>query len=1273
MTTVATLDTVMRLNSTAFRSGMVQAAAQANKSLSSISKKAGETASVLLSLKRAAETFGSFYLVKEGIGSLIEAQKQLQAIHYTLIAATGSSTKAADAMSFVTEQSNKLGLILPDAAQGFANLSASATAAGVSMTDQQELFDAYAKSATSLHLSTTQSSRALLALEQMFAKGKIQAQELRLQLGQAIPGAAQRFQNAVMEMTKGTDLAGKSFDQLLEAGALTTSKFLPALVQALQESGRGWEDASHGLNANLNRVQTAWFNLKAEVSGGLFNDAATAGAGLLADNLSRVASLVTLIGAGGLTRIAGGAANTGASKVTRLQQEYQGARMAAAAEIEYAQAIEKTALADKAEAQAAVARQAKTAAVLSENRKIAQARAADAEIQGRLSADAAQKAQAEAQRTGALAEVVRTRNGYIAAGNIAAAESAQAVAAAEARRVGIAAELTAALSSQSTAQKAMVGITAENTKAQIALADADLQLARAKAFAHADDPAIIELTARQTAANEALAASQKMLAAATRDEAVARGAAASLKEASIGADNALIKANIALAASEDAVAAAQARVAETRAAEAALGGLAATAGRAAKSFGAFAMGLVGGPWGLAIAAIAGVSYAIYKVNKDWEDYLAEADKVAKGNEEVTQSLKDMAAAYTNVATRPDAGALSAGLDAAGKSAADAQKELDGLIAKRAKLQDYQKDVGEHSFVAWTLGVSEKLGDLDAKIAHARGTLDDLTAASSKAQMQLIAELAPAIRNSANPALDFLATKVYGARDAFDALHNLASLPSMFSDFIPQAIAASKALDAYTKETGASEAAALKLIQSHGKSNEGLAQVRYELLQSSAAYKNMTADQKAAAKASYESDAALGSGLDALKEKHKKLSPTVADAYESMKNAQEGQLATLRGQLAGTDGYSEAQKTLNKMLAGGTGEFRKMTEAERASIIATQRKIVADTQAVELMNLKIDGARKLADLDREIANEQADRARQNAAAVEGVGHGSQWNAERQAIDEVTAATQKKLEAQRTAYNQQIDLATKANKTAAERKEIDENNLQMIGKIVAGGAVAAQQTQDQFAAMRAAQASWANGLQAGIENFQTQQQNNAAAAQKMVDDLTSGFSSAFVGFVDGAKSAKDAFGSFIDDMYKQALKFLADKAIQALFDSFSQTGGGSKTSTPGSSAGGWGSFIGNFVNALSSRGGKAEGGPVAPGSVHQVAERGPEVLQVGGRSYLLMGAQGGNVIPNHQLGGAGKGSVTYVTNVNVQPTSTRRTADQTAEAAARALRVATTRNG
>lgn len=197
-------------------------------------------------------------------------------------------------------------------------MSASATALHVPMQQQKALFDAFAKASTTLHLSTENSNRALLALEQMFAKGKIQAQELRLQLGQAIPGAAARFQQAVMQMTKGTDLQGKSFDQLLKNGELYTDKFLPALVQSLQESSRGWEEASNSLNAQLNRLRTAWFNLKADVSGGLFNDAAIQSVKFMAQHLDALASAAGVAGAVVGARFAGKGLAAGAGAIASL-------------------------------------------------------------------------------------------------------------------------------------------------------------------------------------------------------------------------------------------------------------------------------------------------------------------------------------------------------------------------------------------------------------------------------------------------------------------------------------------------------------------------------------------------------------------------------------------------------------------------------------------------------------------------------------------------------------------------------------------------------------------------------------------------------------------------------------------------------------------------------------------------------------------------------------------------------------------------------------------
>lgn len=200
---------------------------------------------------------------------------------------------------------------------------------------------------------------------------------------------------------------------------------------------------------------------------------------------------------------------------------------------------------------------------------------------------------------------------------------------------------------------------------------------------------------------------------------------------------------------------------------------------------------------------------------------------------------------------------------------------------------------------------------------------------------------------------------------------------------------------------------------------------------------------------------------------------------------------------------------------------------------------------------------------------------------------------------------------------------------------------------------------------AQASWQNGVQKSIDNFMDGMRNGAQQGQQFMDSFISGIGDAFVQFATGAESAKKAFGSFIDQLFADALRFVANKAIQALFDTL---GAGSKQDA-GTSPG-WGNLFSNLLTVFG--GGRAGGGLVAAGTMYRVNEGfGPEMLSVGGRDYLMMGAQAGYVTPAAQTARTTRGNTSI--NVMVQPTTTRRTADQVATAVARQQRIATSRNG
>jgi len=93
----------------------------------------------------------------------------------------------------------------------------------------------------------------------MLSKGKVSAEELRGQLGERIPGA---FQIAARAMGMST----AELDKFMSSGNLLSTEFLPKFAAQLKsEFAGGVETASQSVAANLNRMNTAFFELKSTI------------------------------------------------------------------------------------------------------------------------------------------------------------------------------------------------------------------------------------------------------------------------------------------------------------------------------------------------------------------------------------------------------------------------------------------------------------------------------------------------------------------------------------------------------------------------------------------------------------------------------------------------------------------------------------------------------------------------------------------------------------------------------------------------------------------------------------------------------------------------------------------------------------------------------------------------------------------------------------------------------------------------------------------------
>lgn len=123
---------------------------------------------------------------------------------------------------------------------------------------------------------------------------------------------------------------------------------------------------------------------------------------------------------------------------------------------------------------------------------------------------------------------------------------------------------------------------------------------------------------------------------------------------------------------------------------------------------------------------------------------------------------------------------------------------------------------------------------------------------------------------------------------------------------------------------------------------------------------------------------------------------------------------------------------------------------------------------------------------------------------------------------------------------------------------------------------------------------------------------------------------------AKPLSDLVGSFLDAVLGASLSIDTS--------GYSATGGA------------------GYSNQAGISGGRAAGGPVSAGRLYQVNERGPELLQQGGKTYLMMGASDGRVIPNQALAGAAGGGAAGggVASVQVSITNKGQPVSATAQA-------------
>ncbi|HFG3426297.1 TPA: tape measure protein [Escherichia coli] len=161
---------------------------------------------------------------------------------------------AKRATDFVKNLANNTGVDQIETLSSFAKFSAGA---GDMNADQKEsLFSNVIGTSRLMGLNTEEINGILKAFEQMASKGKIQAEELRGQLGDRMAGAFQLFARSLGMTTE-------ELDKAMKDGKVLSKDVLPkvsAEMGRMIDKAGGWEKIINSTQTQLGRLSNSWNN-----------------------------------------------------------------------------------------------------------------------------------------------------------------------------------------------------------------------------------------------------------------------------------------------------------------------------------------------------------------------------------------------------------------------------------------------------------------------------------------------------------------------------------------------------------------------------------------------------------------------------------------------------------------------------------------------------------------------------------------------------------------------------------------------------------------------------------------------------------------------------------------------------------------------------------------------------------------------------------------------------------------------------------------------------
>jgi|688.fasta_scaffold46725_3 tape measure domain-containing protein len=186
---------------------------------------------------------------------MTKVSAQMESLKVRLDGLYGSQEKGTDVFTDLAFMANKYGIELKSLTENYASFVAGAKASGMELGKAEKIFKSMTIAIKGSGANAETASRAFTALTQMIGKGKIQAEELRGQLGEAMPAA-------FGIMAKSLGVTTQELDKMMASGNLIASEVLPKFAEEMENAfGENASKLASGLQADLARLDNAWTSL----------------------------------------------------------------------------------------------------------------------------------------------------------------------------------------------------------------------------------------------------------------------------------------------------------------------------------------------------------------------------------------------------------------------------------------------------------------------------------------------------------------------------------------------------------------------------------------------------------------------------------------------------------------------------------------------------------------------------------------------------------------------------------------------------------------------------------------------------------------------------------------------------------------------------------------------------------------------------------------------------------------------------------------------------